>query len=138
VKHFSIPVNRAVRRVDATVALPARPPKHRPSRKKKLALLAADIRHGAIPTQKALADALGICVTMISAAENLSSTERAAVDARERPLIMPTRLAYLLAPVGQLESKAAQPDLITDQALTEIVRTAGVDRVLAAVEPFLS
>jgi hypothetical protein len=150
--YIPVPVNGDIRPVDAPVALPARPTKHRPSRKKKLALLAADIRRGEVPTQRALAHALGISVAMISAAEILTPAAREAVAAGERPLMMPTGLARLPAPAAQPDiaddneivgiirkaAKAALPDMITDQALDEIVRVAGVDRVLAAVEPHLS
>jgi hypothetical protein len=78
-KHFPVPVNGAVRPVDASIALPARPPKHRRSRKKELALLAADIRHGIVPAQSTLARAFGISVAMVSAAENLTPAARASL-----------------------------------------------------------
>jgi hypothetical protein len=130
--HYTVAVNGAVQPVEVKASnVPAMPGRHRVSRKMCLALLAASIRRGERPTQRELANALGISVNLVSAAENLTGTERAALNEGRRPLILQSIPPRMLAP-------PVQPGQISELALAEIVRVAGVDRVLAAVEPFLS
>jgi hypothetical protein len=97
----------------------------RPTRKAQLALLAASIREGYRPSVKELAGAMGVSTTMIYAAERLTVGEWCDVQMGTRALLDQAPALALAPPVN-------------DSALAEIVRTAGVDRVLNAVEPFLS
>jgi hypothetical protein len=128
--HYPVPVNGGVRPVEIKLPVfPAAPAKHRVSRKMCLALLAAAIRRGVRPTQRELAEALGISVNMISVAEGLNGRERAEVEAGERPLIMPAGPRCLPAPLSAAVTPA---DPISSEALAEIVRKVGVDRIINA------
>jgi hypothetical protein len=135
--HYPMPVNVEIRPVEIQLPrLPAASAKRRVGHKTKLALLGGAIRNGEIPTQRTLADALGVCVAMISAAENLNAADTAAVEAGNRPLIPRGRpVLSLPAPADLAEAPAAQP---TDSDLVSLVRRVGPERIWAAIEAVLN
>jgi hypothetical protein len=106
---------------------------HRRLDKRQRAVLAADVSDGLVrfvPSQKQLADILGVSIPYIELARRLSPDKRAAiVQGRDS-----TSFAELLRPQRQLRLKLPTPNCasITNLQLEHVIRAVGVERVLEA------
>jgi hypothetical protein len=106
---------------------------HRQLDARQKAVLAADVLNGTVafsPSQKQLADLLGVSVTYIVAARKLSPSKRTAILKGWDP----TSFADLVHSQRQMRLKLLAPNCasITNLQLEHVIRAVGVERALEA------